>query len=107
MLQIIQVERKLAARTLDVCPAAWRVIVTNLCPSGKPGRNQMTYMVERYLTLVYLDKRRQFGTWTDEGKVASQHIPELRQLIDTRLAQKVAELRDSILFLKFWITVVI
>ena len=45
--------------------------------------------------LVLLDLVRQRRPRADERHVAAQHVPELRQLVEARLAQNASDRRDA------------
>src|SRR3954466_7626675 len=55
----------------------------------------MPEMIERDNLFVTLGAFRPFGPWTDQAHIAANHIPELRQFIETQFAKPPANPGDA------------
>jgi hypothetical protein len=69
--------------------------VADLGPTGNAGADGVPFIVERYLLTEILDKLRPLRTWTDEAHFAAQNVYELRQFVETVLAESTANTSDS------------
>src|SRR4051812_2876415 len=67
------------------------VVVVELCPAREPRLNQVAHAIIRDLFFILRDTRGELGPRADEGKVAFNHAPELRQLVEAREAQYPAD----------------
>src|SRR5215475_12451709 len=63
----------------------------HLRPAGQAGLHLVAEHVLRNAMLELLDEMRPFGPRTDDGHVAAQDVPELRQLVQVRAAQEAAK----------------
>src|SRR3989344_7424658 len=107
MLQIVQIVRHLAIGAYDIRRAARRIVIMDLRPAGESRSNQMPHLVLWNFAFVCLRNLGKLGPRTDKGEVASNHIQELRQFINTRFSKQTAERRYSVFLLKLWIAIVI
>ena len=67
----------------------------HLRPAGDAGLHLVAQHVLRDLVLELRDEMRPLRARPDDRHVAAQHVPELRQLVDVRAAQELAERRHA------------
>src|SRR5947207_3065899 len=67
----------------------------HLRPAGHARLHFVPQHVLRNAVLRLLDELRALGTRSDDRHVAAQDVPELRQLVEVRAPQKLAERRHA------------
>src|SRR5690606_21656083 len=71
------------------------VRITDLRPAGDPRPDRVALVVIGDLGAQLLDELRSFRTRPDEAHLTSDDIDELRQLVQSVLAQESAPARDA------------
>ncbi len=92
VLDVVKVVAQLLHGILD----GSAVPIPHLRPPRKSGSDRVALGVEGNLRAQLLDEERALGPRTDEAHVPSQHVPELRQLVEPRLADHPADGGDTI-----------
>ena len=90
---VVQVVLKLAHGVLQ----RDAVGMVDLGPAGDAGFYEMSEMIAGDLAFVGVDKFLPFRPGADEAHLASKHVPELRQLVESSRAEKSSDRRDAIL----------
>src|SRR5436305_125792 len=67
------------------------ISVVDLRPPGQSGKHNMTHSVVRYLALQPFIEFWTFGTRPHKGHIASQYIPQLRNLVQTGHSQEMTD----------------
>src|SRR5512134_282477 len=84
VLDVVQVVLKLLERILF----GRAVRVAELCPPGDAGLHAVALAVVRDRVLEVVHELRSLRTWADEAHVAAEHVQQLWQLVEPRLAEK-------------------
>src|SRR5690349_22125059 len=71
------------------------VRILDLRPTRQSGRDQMSLLVKRNLLGELGHEVRPFRTWSNEAHLASQDVPELRNLVDANFANDLADARRA------------
>src|SRR3989344_1896411 len=94
VLEVVEVVRELLFGLSDIRSVVRMPVVAKLCPTGKTGRDEVAGVVVRNTRVVLRGERGQLGARSDEREVASQNVPELRQLVDTQNAEPFSHPRN-------------
>ena len=65
--------------------------IVDLGPTGDARFHQMAKMIEWNLLLVALDALDPFRARSDQTDVAFEHVPKLREFVDSKFAQPAAQ----------------
>ena len=85
VLDVVQVELDALFERRVAAPAV------HLRPAGDAGLDLVPQHVLRDAVLELFDEERPLGPRADDGHVAAQHVPELRQLVEVEPAQPAAD----------------
>src|SRR5215203_6433710 len=91
MPQVPEVVRE----TIGCALGVRRVIAAQLRPTGDPGLDQQAPGLEGNGSLEHAHELRPLRARSDQGHLALQHVPELRELVEVRPAQEAADVRDA------------
>ncbi|MNG83921.1 hypothetical protein D3C79_426540 [compost metagenome] len=91
MLDVVKIVLDLDAGIISIGGIA----VHHLSPAADPGPHNMTIHVERDLPLELIDESALLRSRTDQAHVPFKDIEELRQLVDTQLADHLAHPGDT------------
>src|SRR5215475_2930345 len=95
MFDIVKVVLELQPRRIHRCDIA----LVNLCPAGQPRSYDVAIDVERNLALIPFRERYRLRTRSDPAHVSPHDIDDLRQLVETILAQEPAHPSNSLVAL--------
>ena len=70
--------------------------IVDLRPAGQAGPDRMAFAIERQLLRQLLDEFRPLRPWPHQRHVAFQHVDQLRQLVNSRAAEKPADGGDPV-----------
>src|SRR5207237_1145633 len=71
------------------------VALVDLRPAGDAGANALAPLIPFDLLPQIHEDGRLFGAWTHDVHVTLQHVEEMRQLVEPKLAKHLAERRDA------------
>lgn len=91
MLEVIEVELEATEHLLHGVGVA----IVEGGVAGDTGTNLIEIGVARIVLHDLVDEELALGTWSDEGHVAEEDIPELRKLVEVMIAQELARLGEA------------
>src|SRR6476660_1876609 len=91
VLDVEQVVLQLLQRVFDAGPVG----VAHLRPAGETWPNDVPLAIEGDLPRQLVDELRALRTWTDQAHVSLEHVPQLRQLVETAAPQEAADRRHA------------
>src|SRR5207237_161190 len=71
------------------------VLAAHLRVTGDAGLHVEALLEERHLLIELLDEDGPLGARADHAHVAAEDVPELRELVETRLPDEAADLRHA------------
>ena len=92
MLQVVEVVTELPGGAF----IRTRVAAAHLGPARDAGLHQAAALIVWEAALELSDERRLLRPWTDQRHVATEHVPELRELVDVQLAHQPADGENAI-----------
>src|SRR5690606_21061209 len=85
---------------LETCRiSAGCIPLHDLRPASDTGTHDVAVAVERDFLVKAFDKGLLFRSWTDQTHLTLEHVDELRYLVDSQLANDVANARDPLIIL--------
>lgn len=91
MLDVIKIVLDLDADIIGI----GGITVDHLGPATDPGPHDVTVHVERDLPFELIDERALLRSWPNQAHVPFKDVEELRQLVDTQLADHLAHPGDA------------
>lgn len=91
VLDVVEIVLDLDAGIIGIC----RITVHHLSPTADPGPHDMTVHVERDLPLELIDESALLRSRTNQAHVPFKDVEELRQLVNTQLADHLAHPGDA------------